>query len=132
MGNWDMPAVQWENVLSSVIPEQAEVNCASPHSVANHIKRLQDMLERMETRHITWTGPDGNETHPDWCRECRVEAAYKKALNDAADKLLAIWAQGGLEGDPQTLRDTFHAIGDWLREWAIGASASMMPPDKLG
>lgn len=38
-------------------------------------KSLLAMLERMETQHVTFFGPDGEEFHPDWCRECRVDKA---------------------------------------------------------
>lgn len=37
------------------------------------IESLQGMVQRLETEHVDWIGPDGTKTHPDWCRECRVE-----------------------------------------------------------
>lgn len=39
------------------------------------------MLERLETQHVDFIGPDGNRIHPDWCRECRVQP-LKDAIAD--------------------------------------------------
>lgn len=58
---------------------------------------LLAMLERMETLHVTWHGPDGEEYHPDWCRECRVDKALASRPAIPADaeelrKQLLDWA----------------------------------------
>lgn len=42
------------------------------------ITELLAMLERMETQHVILHSPDGEEIHPDWCRECRVTKAERE------------------------------------------------------
>lgn len=59
---------------------------------------LLAMLERMETLHVTFTGPDGEELHPDWCRECRV-AKVQAALGDLERQRDAWWNQRAAERD---------------------------------
>lgn len=39
-----------------------------------HRDVAHQMLERLETQHVTWTvAGSTEEIHPDWCRECRVD-----------------------------------------------------------
>lgn len=45
------------------------------------VDSLTAMLERMDTQHTTFSGPDGKEIHPHWCRECRV-SELKAAIAD--------------------------------------------------
>jgi hypothetical protein len=52
-------------VLAEVRPEMERLLAANESLLA--------MLERMETQHVTFSGPSGEEIHPDWCRECRVD-----------------------------------------------------------
>lgn len=42
------------------------------------VESLLAMLERMETTHVKFRGPDGEQIHPDWCRECRVTKAQRE------------------------------------------------------
>lgn len=53
---------------------------------------FEGFVERLETQHITWTGPDGAETHPDWCRECRVDQA-RDAARVEIDRREAEWTE---------------------------------------
>ncbi|HET9890610.1 MAG TPA: hypothetical protein VFQ42_08930 [Mycobacterium sp.] len=51
---------------------------------------LEAMFERAETQHVTFIGHDGKELHPDWCRECRVEALRAETGATLQDVLAAI------------------------------------------
>lgn len=71
----------------------------SEPSVDTEIERLRAtnasllaMLERMETLHVTWHGPGGEEFHPEWCRECRVDKVRDEALEKLRKQLLD-WAE---------------------------------------
>lgn len=54
-------------IKGSTTDSQAQVT-----ALLTTIDSLQKTLERMETEHVDWRGPDGAKRHPDWCRECRV------------------------------------------------------------
>lgn len=46
---------------------------------------LLNMLNRMETQHIEFHGPDGQVFHPDWCRECRIDQVRAEQPTACAD-----------------------------------------------
>lgn len=67
--------------------------CADLADAAERARVLEEILERSETGHVTFTRRDGSEMHPDWCRECRVDAARVDA---------------GLPTDPEAVARQFH------------------------
>lgn len=76
--------------------EEAEQLRAEIARLRGTNEALLAMLERMETLHVTWFGPDGEEYHPDWCRECRVDKVAAE-LADLESQRDAWWNQRAAE-----------------------------------
>lgn len=91
--------VHSDAVVGWPVQPLAELAVVLVHEQDAEIQRLQRtnesllaMLERMETLHITWRGPGGEEFHPDWCRECRVDKV-RAGLGDLERQRDAWWNQ---------------------------------------
>lgn len=41
-------------------------------ALLSRIESLIESVNKLETEHVTWIGPNGTRLHPAWCRECRV------------------------------------------------------------
>lgn len=41
-------------------------------ALLSQIESLIESVNKLETEHVTWIGPNGARLHPAWCRECRV------------------------------------------------------------
>lgn len=52
----------------STVDSQAQIT-----ELLTRTESLQKAVERFETEHVDFIGPDGEKFHPDWCRECRVD-----------------------------------------------------------
>jgi hypothetical protein len=65
-------SIQAASTELAVTPGSTKDSQAEITGLLKAIEKLQHLVEGPETRHVTWTGPDGATIHPTWCRECRV------------------------------------------------------------
>lgn len=138
-GGYDVDYGDFADIALAVVQPVLEHQAAEVQQLRAANASLLAMLERMETLHVTFHGPDGEEYHPDWCRECRVdkvraELADMRASREAwameatsqdglADRFL-VWysrvhdavSQAAKLPPSQTVDDVVEAVGRLGRE----------------
>lgn len=97
-GGYDVDYGDFADIALAVVQPVLEHQAAEVQQLRAANASLLAMLERMETLHVTFHGPDGEEYHPDWCRECRVDNV-RAELDDVLRQRDDWWNQRAAECD---------------------------------
>lgn len=120
-GGYDPHYGELTDIALTVVQPELTRHAAEITRLRATNESLLAMLERMESQHVTFHGPDGEEYHPDWCRECRVDKV-RAELDDLTRQRDDWWDQRAAERD---------ALSRMVRGMARRASGQRRAKERL-